>query len=561
MPKIEFKRKVFENLLIKKLTDIEIEQALQSAKAEIDEIDQEILKIELNDTNRPDLWTAAGLARCVNLYLFKKEYNYPFFSKESAGEIIVDEKLKEIRPYIAGFGARGKNIDEPLLLELIQNQEKFAGNFGKNRKDIAIGIYNLSKIKFPVYYKAYKPDGIKFVPLGFEEQMNLSEILKKHPKGIEFGDIIKKYEYYPVIVDSDENVLSFPPIINSRYSGEVQVGDSNLFIEMTGWNLENLILISNIFAVDLYDRGFEILPVKVKFPYKVNGSYEWKIPFDFNETEEVELKEFEKILGEKPSIEEIKENLLKTGYKDIKINGEKVIVRIPPYRKDIMHPVDVIEDYAIGRGYNNFEPVLPAEFTVGELSEKELIGDKVRLIMIGMEFQEVMSNILDSKENTYYRMNIPEGSAVEIKNPMTESYSLLRMSIIPSLLAVEARSSKSDYPHKLFEVGEVAVKDEKANYGSRTVLKLGVLLSHPQSNFSEMKGYLKAIMFHLGMDNFNLKESEKPFIIKGRCGDIIYNNKRIGYIGEISPEVLEKWDINMPVTVMEIEIFTQPESL
>ena len=149
-------------------------------------------------------------------------------------------------------------------------------------------------------------------------------------------------------------------------------------------------------------------------------------------------------------------------------------------------------------------------------------------------------------------MNIKEDNAVEILNPMTESYNILQNSIIPSLLEIEAYSAKADYPHRIFEVGEVVVKDKEKNHGSQTRLNIGLLNAHPKSNFSEMRSYVDNILYYVGKDKFELKPIEIPFLLKGRSAQVLAGSKILGYLGEISPEVLEKWDINMPCSVIEI---------
>ncbi len=555
MPTVEINKKDLKNLLIRKLNDEEFEELLQSAKAELKEVGADSYKIELNDTNRPDLWSSAGIARQINLYTEEKKYDYPFFENISSKlKIIVDENIKDIRPYVVGFAAKNIKIDESLLLELIQNQEKFADNFGRKRKDIAIGIYKLKNIKFPVTYKAVNPIDISFVPLGFDKKMNLDEILKEHPKGIEYASLVNDKPMYPILLDSNNNVLSFPPVINSKYIGEVEIGDDEIFIELTGVNIINLMLIADVFACDLYDRGAEIIPVNVEYKYNTEFGAAFFTPRVISSDYKLDKYEFEKISGFKPADDEIKKNLLKMGYSNIVVDNNEVTVNIPAYRNDIMHAVDVVEDFIIGKGFNSIEMDMPHDFTIGSLSDIEMFSDKVRDIMVGIGFQEVVSNILNSKENIYDKMNLTDITGVEILNPMTESYNVLRNSIIPVLLEVESFSGKADYPHKIFEVGDIAVKDKSENYGSKTLVSLGAVSLHSSSNFSEVKSYLNNIMYYIGIDDFKLVEDKIPFLIAGRSAGIIFKDKKVGYIGELHPDVLEKWDINMPATLFEVTL-------
>ena len=221
-----------------------------------------------------------------------------------------------------------------------------------------------------------------------------------------------------------------------------------------------------------------------------------------------------------------------------------------------MHAVDVIEDFIIGKGLDNFNIEMPTEFTPGALSNLELFADKIRTLTIGTGFQEVISNILTSKDKIFTRMNISEGDAVEISNPMTESYNVLQNSLIPSLLEIETTSAKSDYPHRIFEVSEVALKNSNSNHGSDTCLHLGLLDAQPKSNFSDMRSYIDNLLYYAGVETFILEEIDIPFLLKGRSGQVVFQDKIIGYLGEINPEVLEKWDILMPCTTAELYLDT-----
>jgi phenylalanyl-tRNA synthetase beta chain len=214
--------------------------------------------------------------------------------------------------------------------------------------------------------------------------------------------------------------------------------------------------------------------------------------------------------------------------------------------------MDLVEDYAISRGYESFEPVMPQQSTVGALSRLELLSDTVRGTMVGSGFQELMSNILCSREELDYAM--PEGEKlVEVDNIMSLAYSVLRNRVIPSLLNVETASSKAFYPHRIFEVGEVAVFDRDENMGSRTELHLGALISHPAANFSEMHSTLDILLYYLGMD-YQLDPAEHPLFTPGRCGRINAAGISLGFIGEVRPEVLERKQITMPCAAFELTL-------
>jgi phenylalanyl-tRNA synthetase beta chain len=288
MPKIEVNEEAFYALAAGDREDSRLawqrdraafEEALTCAKAELDEDSdkslppaERILKIELNDTNRPDLWATAGCARQLRIHNGGKRPLYPFFSskgdiKKASRKVLVEEGVRNVRPYLAGFIASGKAITDAALRDMIQTQEKLAWNFGRKRRTISMGLYRIAQIQWPITYKGVDPDAVSFVPLQWDAPLTLREILKQHPKGKEYAFIQEHEPIHPLLVDAKGAVLSYPPIINSADLGAVQVGDDNLFVELTGTDLAGVTLSASIVACDLADQGYTIEPVEVEYTY------------------------------------------------------------------------------------------------------------------------------------------------------------------------------------------------------------------------------------------------------------------------------------------------------
>ncbi len=559
MPKIEVQQSLLERFLGRRISEEELEKIAITAKAEIDEIDRDegVIKIELNDTNRPDLWSTPGFARQLAIYGYNRKFTYDFFSSEGLikdsgnREVRVDPNVKDVRPYIAAFQADGEGIDEELLKDLIQSQEKLCWNFGRKRSSIAMGIYRADLIEFPVHFKAVSPE-TRFVPLGEEREMSLREILKEHPKGKEFGWILKHLSTYPFLTDNRGNVLSFPPIINSAYLGAVKVGDKSLFIELTGTDLNSLLLAASIAACDLKDAGFEIKPVKIVYPYDTPHGREITTPYYFQKRARLDIRYANKLIGEDISVEKARELVEKMGNK-VEIDGRSLVLTPPPYRNDFMHPVDIVEEIVISRGMETFDPILPEEFTAGRLSPIEKLNRAVRDIMVGLGYQEMIYNYLGSKRDFVERMNLTGEDIIEIANPMTENFEVVRNSILPNLLNSEAVSGNALYPHKIFELGKVVVKDNNENYGTKTKNYLSILIADREAGFNEINSHLSAVFFYLSKE-YTLKEDKHPSFIDGRCAAVIVAGEKIGIVGEIHPEVLENWGIEMPCAAAEIDL-------
>ena len=561
MPKFETKEKFLFSLLGREYTDDELEQVFPRAKAELDEHDKEngVFKIELNDTNRPDLWSAMGLARLLKNYEDPQIKQYDFFSSKcftadnKGRELHVGNRAKEVREFSCGFVAKGKTVDEDILLTLIQSQEKLCFNFGRKRKTIAMGIYRNDLITYPIHYDGADPDKTHFVPLHMEEDLSLREILEKHPKGQEYGYIIKDKPVYPYLYDDAGQTLSMPPIINSAFVGAVEVGDSNLFVEMSGPILKDILLCASIMAVDMADLGFEIEPVKVIYPYETEFGKEITVPYYFQDSQSCTLADIKHVLGEDIDADEARDALLRMGVYSV-AEGDTIHITCPEYRNDFLHPVDVVEDVMIGFGLENFEPTIPRDFTVGRLTAAEELGRKVKDIMVGMGFQEMIYNYLGSRREYVDNMHIKGDKVIMIANPMSENFEAVRPSIIPSLLESESVSGHAVYPHRIFEVGKVAYLEPSDNSGTVTRNSLGFMSADGAVTFNDANSFINTLMYFLRVEYTLATPEEDPRFIPGRCADVMVGGKKIGIFGEVHPAVLESWGCSMPAVVAEIDL-------
>jgi phenylalanyl-tRNA synthetase beta chain len=568
MPKIEVNEAQFFSLLGRRYSRDELEAIFPVAKAELDEWDEKSaakpedrsIKIELNDTNRPDLWSSSGVARQLKAYQTNHIPQYPFFSKEGEFKdsgsytVEVDPSVKDIRPFIAAFVISGKPISEPMLKDIIQTQEKLCWNYGRKRRSIAMGVYRCSGMKFPVKYQAVDPDKTKFAPLGETREMSLREILVEHPKGKEFSYILDGLQKFPYLTDANGETLSFPPIINSNKLGAVQVGDKDLFVELTGTDLHSLCIAASIVACDFADSGYEIKPVRVEYPYDTNFGKSVVFPYYFQKPVTCGLDRLTKFLGRKFSAEEVEKALTRMGCKSA-VHGQYVQVFPPEYRNDFLHAADVTEDVMIGFGMENFTPQRPKDFTIGRLTPLERLSRKAKDIMVGQGFQEMIYNYLGSRSDYIERMNITDESLIQITNPMSENYEFVRNSPLPGLLLSESVSGQAVYPHRMFEVGKVVYRAPEENYGCKTRQWMGFLISHAEADFNEAASVVSALCYYMGFE-YSVKPSEDPRFIHGRQAELVVNGKNVGVFGEANPEVLTRWGISVPTTLGELDINT-----
>ena len=569
MPKIDVNEQLFFNLLGRKYDySSEFEHLLSSAKAELDEApsaaapqDERIIKIELNDTNRPDLWSTAGLARLLRMHTggASNKARYQAFlstvgERKNSGNrtITVAPALQHIRPFMTAFVISGKPIDDAMLKDIIQTQEKLCWNFGRKRRSVSMGVYRSELINWPVQYRAVDPHTTSFTPLGFDTEMTCEQIITEHPKGKEYGWILKGMKKVPLLSDAKGGVLSMAPIINSAQIGAVQQGDTDLLVELTGTDMPSLLLATNIVACDFSDAGYTILPVSVEYPYDTGFGKTITTPLYFQEPTKTTVHAVNKLLGTKLSAQDIVKALERMD-NTVTVEGDCLTLTPPAYRNDFLHEVDIIEDVMMGKTVEFFEPETPREFTIGRLSPVTLLSRKIKSLMVGFGYQEMIFNYLGSKKDYIDRMNIDGESVIEIANPMSENYQFVRPSIIPSLLSAETVSGNAVYPHRIFETGKIAYLAPEENTGTRTRQSLGFLTVNQDANFNEAASLVAGLLYYLQMD-YAVCETHDPRFIEGRQAGVLANGKQIGIFGELHPQVLENWSVTAPAFAGELDI-------
>jgi len=531
-----------QKLLGKKLSVDELQELLTYAKGDLEDYDKTLdeVKVDFGDTNLPYLWSIEGIARLLKGILGKEKGIPPLKINKENYKIVVENSVTPIRPFISAFVAKDCKIDEYIIRQMIQLQEKLCETYGMKRKKVAIGIYDNTKIHFPIHYKAIQPDKIRFTPLEFNKELDLKEILEEHPKGQEYAWILEGQSKYPILIDSEKNVLSFPPIINAEETGKVTESNTELFIEVTGDDLNAVELANNIFAYALHDRGFKIFSVDIKYPNKKITT-----PFVFNDSIKVGKGSVEKVLGISLNEAEIKKLLEKQRYD---YTAGKVL--IPPYRKDIMHEVDVIEDIGIAYGYNNIEEDYSLSFTIGSTRKIGTFINSLREIMTGLGFQEIMSTILSSKNLLYNKMEIEDFGSVELQDPTSENYSVIRSWLTPIVMDVLARNKHVEYPQRVFEQGLVTVRNDNKIIDYEGLA--GVIIEE-KADFTKIKQALDVVMRLVNVD-YEIEETDHTSFIKGRVGRVIVYGTAVAYIGEISPQVLSNFNLEMPAVAFELNV-------
>jgi phenylalanyl-tRNA synthetase beta chain len=560
MPTIEVDYAELQRLLNVKLDgDTEkLDDILSYVKAEVKGFDQKenAVSIEMKDTNRPDLWSVEGLTRALRSYLGQEKGIKPYSAGKSAVEVNVDPKLGGIRPYICCSVVKDIHLSGGIIKGIMHLQDKLDQTHGRSRQKTSIGIYNLHLIKPPIEYTAVKPEAVRFVPLGFTEKMGLNEILERHPKGVEYGHIVKKHPLYPMLYDSEGKVLSFPPIINSNDLGKITEDSRNLLVEVTGTAHKTVLNTLNLVTLALIDRGGKAYSVTIHYPKGTGYTEDTMVTPDFSSRRfELSVEYTNRLLGLKLSAKEIADLLLVAGLGVEKAAADSLTVLIPCYRVDVMHQVDIIEDVAIAYGYNNIEPLWRELPTTGKAKADQRLIDVARGLMVGLGYQEVLNTTLTSPQTLFQKMNMPPSPIIEVSNPKVITMTCLRNWLLPSLMEFLSINQSVEFPQKIFELGKITLPDEEKETRTRDEDWLAAVTAHPNANFTEIKSALDSFMANFGVE-WQIKETAHPSFIEGRAGKILVGGAEVGVVGEVSPVVLEAWKLENPAAAFELRFQT-----
>ncbi|MBW3012187.1 phenylalanine--tRNA ligase subunit beta [Candidatus Woesearchaeota archaeon] len=541
MPTVTLNKHVFEKLVGRKL-------ALEALKDRISMLGTDLEKIEGNEIvvevfpNRPDMLSEQGFARAFSSFIGAKKGLRKYKVKDSKEKVFVDRAVKEVRPYTVCAIVRNLKFDDEKIREIIQIQEKLHITYCRNRKRGAIGIYPMEAIKFPIRYTARKPNDIRFQPLEYNKEITGLQILSQHPAGREYAHLLEGQKKFPIFIDSNSEVLSMPPIINSHKTGKVSPATTEVFIECSGFDMRTLEICLNIIVTALADMGGEIYSVHVEYPNKQKFNLNLE-PSKWD----IDIEYVNKRLGLELNEKDLKALLEKMGY-----GYEKGKVLVPAYRADIMHQIDFVEDIAIAYGYENFKPDIPNVATIGSEDKFESFKRKVADIFAGLGMLECETYHITNVDNLNRKMNT-EIDYVPLQNALTVDYSVLRSWVLPSLMQVLSENKLYEYPQNIFTIGRAFGKSNKTETGIDEFSRLAVALCDKGTDFTKIKQVLDYLMRCLGLQ-YDVHEAEHDSFISGRVARVRVNGKKVAYIGEVHPKVLEKWQLDVPVAAFELNL-------
>ncbi|NOQ44361.1 MAG: phenylalanine--tRNA ligase subunit beta [Nitrosopumilus sp.] len=526
--------------LIGKVSKKQISDSLPFLGLDIESEDKNLVRVEYSP-NRPDYSTDIGIALGLQGLLGIKTGALKLkIKKSNEYSINVKSGVSKIRPYVTGIVAKNGKINEEILEQLIQMQEDLHMGIGRKRKKSSIGIHDLDKISFPLTYTTTNRNA-KFIPLKSTKESSVSHILENTDVGKDYGYILGNSAQVPMIIDSNGDTVSFPPIINAAIT-TITTKTKNLFVEVTGINKEDAEDMLSVVVTILQTAGFTLESVKISGAKNSSPKLEPK-KISVNPTL------INQMLGLNLSTSKIISSLKKSRL-DASIKGKNIICTIPAYRFDIFGPMDLVEETALGYGIQNLEPTLSPSQTLGQINPISIQLKSLSQIMIGLGYLEALNSSLSSKRVLYEMTNRNATKIISVLDSKSQEHTILRDSILPGLLENLSRNIHESYPQKLFETGTIFLEDNPINEKT----SFAAVSAHPDANFTEIKSILQAALQTGFSLEIKTKTSTHETFEKGRTASILVNGKTIGVMGEINSKSIENYKIRVPVVGFEIHL-------
>ncbi|XP_063991545.1 phenylalanine--tRNA ligase beta subunit [Diachasmimorpha longicaudata] len=542
------------------------EQGVEQSTGASEEI---IYRIDI-PANRYDLLCIEGLVTGLLIFLEKiPAPRYKTIDIHQQQSIDITERCRQIRPYVVAAVLRGVTLTKESYDSFIDLQDKLHHNICRKRSLVSIGTHDLDTVKGPFIYNAKPPEEIRFKPLNQDKEYNGLEIMElyaHHAQLKQYLPIIRDSPVYPVVYDSEGTILSLPPIINSNHS-KITLNTKNIFIEVTATDQTKaeIVLDTLVCAFSQYCKSkFTVERVGVRANPGESPAAFLPYPKLTYRTVKINSKEAVNYIGVECPPEKVARLLSKMGLQTTVEKDEQLIVEIPPTRHDVMHACDIYEDIAIAWGYNNIKRTIPHTPTIGKEFLLNKLSDHLRQEMAQAGFTEALTFSLCSREDVSEKLgwSFEKIPAVTIANPKTLEFQVARTCLLPGLLKTISANKKMPLPLKLFEVSDVVLKDQKSECGARNERRLCAVYCNKSAGFEIIHGLLDRTMQLLevpwsvdkSQNGYYLEAAEDPTYFPQRCAKIIVHGKVIGKMGVLHPEVLQKFELHLPCSSVEINI-------
>ncbi|MBS2036639.1 phenylalanine--tRNA ligase subunit beta [bacterium] len=538
-------------------TDFKTSPDQLSAAGEKDVVRMELLAV------RPDMFDPGGLARTLRNY-FKETLDTPSYPSSASDFSVSVEPGLEQRPYIACAVVRNLKLDDDKIRVIMKLQENLHWALGRDRKRASIGVYDLDTLQGKRFrYTSVAPEELQFAPLGYsaEEKWTPARVLAEHTKGTAYARLIKDHPRYPILFDENNQVMALIPIINSEAT-KVSKNSTNFFIDVTGLEerIVNKTLNTIVTSMLELDPGARLETVRID---SASGA---QVTPDLTPQQAVlNPVTAASRIGVPLDKDGVIECLRRMGHEVSQRADGNLDVKIPAYRNDILHEVDLIEDVAIAYGYHNIVPTLVPTLTVGSEQPLETAGASARAALTGLGYLEVLTLILSNEAAQYDLLGRPrEDRHVVIQLPISQDQTMVRVSLLPGLLDTLSVNTDHELPQRIFEIGNISLLDDSET-GASEHRRLAAAAIGPRVDFAQMRATCEALLREFGW-KLETRASQDPAFLSGRGAEVWGHrgeqSVRLGLLGEIHPQWLEHYGLGHPAAAFELhfDLLSQPQS-
>ena len=571
MPTISVQQSLLRSLLEAKGLVHDIEQVndeLPLIGTDIDACTEDQLDIEIFP-DRPDLLSGETLAFAMANFLHRAPALPDMNVKPSGLTITVDRSLREVRPVILGAVVRGVSVPddtegaEAFIKGLMDHQEKLHFALGRRRQRASIGVHDLAHLAPPFQVKTVDEQHA-FVPLARKDSMSIADILAHHPKGVEYADLLSGTSSYPIIVDANDEVLSFPPIINGDHT-TVTHGTRDFFIDVTGWDERACEASLMLVSLQLSQWGGQVESVEIT---TCQGD-SITTPNGAGKTHAVPEELVQNLLGRSFTDDELQAAIQRMGGRFegrqpapndapkhsssmavASAGTSELVFTMPRWRFDLLHPVDMVEELAIGHGYEDLGVDTPKATLTAQPRADHHLRRRLRASLQGMGMMQIQSLTLSNMDDQFTRMRWkPHHAVTTITNPITVDHTVLRQHLLPGLLKLLATNRHHDLPQSVYELGTVVRDHQNAE-------RVAFLTAERSGGFAAVRGRVQAFCRDLGVANWVVEPIEKgegPWLA-GRGAKLLINGSWVGCFGELDPAVSSSYDLRVPLNGAEFDV-------
>lgn len=522
-------------------------------------MDNEILELEITP-NRPDCLSIMGMAveTAASFDLKTKHNDIKIENEVSNFSEFFDDIIIETENCNRYYSKILKNIKigpSPLWLQAYLMQA------GVRPVSNIVDLTNFVMLEYGEPLHAFDLDTLK-------NKKIVVRMAKDGEEMVTLDGETRKLEKDDILITDGSEIVGLAGVMGGLDS-EITDKTVNVILEGASFNKENIRKTSRRLnlrseASSRFEKGIDVnlaktavdrvceLAEKMEIAEVVGGNKDVG-NFDRKEKEiELRKEKVNNLIGVDFTMDEIS-NILNRLEIETDVRDDYLIAKVPTVRLDLDIEEDLIEEIARIYGYDNIEPKkLKGTLTVGRKPVFRNVEDRIKNQLIGLGYSEFMTYSFVSP-SSYEKANYKEDekNIIKILNPLGEDYSIMRTTMIPSMIdALSKNYARGNVNVGGFEIGNTFFPTEEELPSERLKLAMGF---YDLGDFYYLKESIEKSLWYLGINNLEVRRRETSFLHPGRSAEFILNGKSLGVFGEVHPKVLENYGLKKRAYVAELD--------